>query len=221
MDLNPWLTITTATLTTRAMRERAGQIASALQIDESEIAARLEPAIQARSLAEWLQVTGIDYSAGRELNAIDYPSATFAGVFSSNVLEHVTPAALAAIHRETLRLLSDDGVAVHRINPEDHFKEVDPNITGANFLQYSSAEWHWYGGSGLAYHNRLRCCQHLKALEDAGLQILHARTRPDPEARRAIETGALRVHPEFSGMDAVELTDDYVWVAARKQGTGA
>lgn len=98
---------------------------------------------------------------------------------------------------------------------EHDFAASDRSITGANFLQYSRDEWRRLGGDGLAPHNRLRCVQHATLVRDAGLDVVVSRTRPDARAHRAIETGELVVHGDFAGFSAKELTDDYMWLAAR------
>jgi hypothetical protein len=157
------------------------------------------------SLEAWLEVSAIEYrSAGNPL-VISLPTASADAVFSSNVLEHVAAAHLSALHNEARRVLRPGGLAVHRFNPQDHYARCDPSITGANFLQFSSAEWHWLGGTGLAPHNRLRCVQHAALVADAGFDIVVSRTRPDPRARQAIESGTLRVHPDFARMSPSEL----------------
>ena len=95
------------------------------------------------------------------------------------------------------------------------FRPGDASITGANFLQFSASQWRRLGGEGLAPHNRLRCVQHARLVEDAGLDIVVSRTRHDERARVAIESGALTVHPDFAGMSPSQLSDDYMWLVAR------
>jgi SAM-dependent methyltransferase len=220
VDINPWLTLRTAVATTRAVLARREVIANMLGGSAGAGMRRLEEAEQARSLNDWLSMVGVVYHHADLLTA-GLPAGSFDLVVSSNVLEHVPPGVLKAIHTESDRLLRAGGRIVHRFNPQDHFAGGDSSITGANFVQFSESEWRWLGGSGLSYHNRLRCRQHRVLIEQAGFDVVVARTRPDPAARRAIETGALRVHPDFAGFDSVDLTDDYMWVVAQKQGAAA
>ena len=135
---------------------------------------------------------------------------------SSNVLEHIPRDIQLDIHRESRRILRSAGLAVHRFNPQDHYSTVDLGITMVNFLQYSTQEWHWLGGSGLSYHNRLRSRDYLEMFEEAGLDIAVHRERVDERSLHAIQTGALKVHPEFAGYTARELAVDYMWLAGRK-----
>jgi len=220
IDVNEYLTLGSAIATTRRLIARADRAAAATARSTDDIRARLAPALESRSLAEWLSATGIDYVVA-DIATLARPSATVDFVLSSNVLEHVPPDGLRAIHRESVRLLRPNGLAVHRFNPEDHFRQFDRSITGANFLQFSEQEWYWLGGSGLGYHNRLRCPEHRRLMVDAGLEIVWERTREDVAAREAIETGRLPVHEAFRHMSPKDLSDDYMWIVASKPARGA
>ncbi len=215
IDVNPWLSHATAMATTRDLLARVDGVAEVLRQGPDTLRAQLRPLLATRSLGEWLEVSAIDYRCPADARAFDLPTSSVDAVFSSNVLEHVTAEDLALLHVEAKRVLRPGGLAAHRFNPQDHFAPSDPSITGANFLQFSPAQWRRLGGDGLAPHNRLRCVQHARLVEDANLQVVVSRTRPDSRARLAIESGALPVHQVFAGMSPSELSDDYMWLAAR------
>jgi SAM-dependent methyltransferase len=215
VDVNPWLTHRTALATTRDLLVRADRAAAVVRADAESIRGQLTPLLSTDSLDEWLRASGIDYRCPGDARALDLPAASVDAVLSSNVLEHVAATDLERLHREARRVLRPGGLAVHRFNPQDHFAAGDRSITGANFLRFSADEWRRLGGDGLAPHNRLRCVQHAALVSSAGLDIVVARTRSDERARRAIESGALPVHRDFAGMSAGELSDDYMWLAAR------
>ena len=134
------------------------------------------------------------------------------------MLEHIPPETLLAIHRETSRILKPGGFCVHRFNPGDHFISVDRSITAANFLRYSPEQWHWYGGSGLSYHNRLRCREHQELFESAGLHVVHSRMRMDQPSLDAIRGGKLPLHVDYRKFTPEELAADYMWVVATPGG---
>jgi SAM-dependent methyltransferase len=215
IDVNPWLSHRTALATTRELLARAERVAPTVGRDPADVRAQLRPLLDTTSLRAWLDKSAIDYRSPADARALDLSSGSVDAVLSSNVLEHVATADLAQLHAEARRVLRPGGLAVHRFNPQDHFAAGDRSITGANFLRYSAAEWRRLGGEGLAPHNRLRCVQHAQLVADAGLEIVVSRTRGDDRARAAIESGALPVHDDFAGMDARQLSDDYMWMAAR------
>lgn len=219
IDVNEYLTLRSAIATTSRLVARADRAAAATALSTDHIRARLTPALESRTLAQWLSAVGISYVVA-DIATLSRPSATADFVFSSNVLEHVPPDGLRRIHRESARLLRPNGLAVHRFNPEDHFRQFDGSITGANFLQFSEQEWHWLGGSGLAYHNRLRCPEHRRLMVEAGLEIVWERTREDVAAREAIEAGRLPVHEAFRHMSPKDLSDDYMWIVASNPRRG-
>jgi SAM-dependent methyltransferase len=215
MDVNPYLSQATAVGTTRALLERTARVSDGIGLPVADIVKRLEAPARATTLDAWLNGLGVTYRLG-DVTRASLAQAGFDLVVSSNVLEHVPPDALEAIHAESVRLLRPGGCVVHRFNPQDHYSTFDRSITGANFLQFSSNEWHWLGGSGISYHNRLRCPQHQALVERTGLSVRLSRTRPDLAAQRAIESGALKVHPDFAGMSLADLTDEYMWIVAEK-----
>ncbi|HEX8030565.1 MAG TPA: class I SAM-dependent methyltransferase, partial [Vicinamibacterales bacterium] len=192
--------------------------AAVLGIDAGTLRTRLTPLLDAPTLEAWLDASQLEYHSPADARSVAMPAGSIDTVFSSNVLEHVSAVDLAPLHREMRRLLRPGGLAVHRFNPQDHFAGGDRSITGSNFLQFSAQEWHALGGNGLAPHNRLRCVQHAQVVKAAGFDFAVARTRPDPRARGAIESGELRVHPDFAGMNPAELSDDYMWIAAHPSG---
>ena len=123
---------------------------------------------------------------------------------------------LAAMHRESERILRPGGLAVHRCNPEDHFADVDETISSINFLQYSKRRWHWIGGSGLAFHNRLRAVQHRRMLEASGMETVICRYRICERAVKLLQTGGLHLDEDFTGFSTKDLAADYMWSVHRK-----
>ena len=128
-------------------------------------------------------------------------------------MEHIPRDIIEGILVESKRILKPEGVHVHHINPGDHFAE-DPSITTANFLQYSSRKWYYLGGSGIAYHNRLRCIDYVRLFEERGFHILHTYTAVDQRALEALQTGAIKVHPDFKQYSCEELAADIIDVFA-------
>ncbi|MEZ5942958.1 MAG: methyltransferase domain-containing protein [Planctomycetaceae bacterium] len=218
VDVNPWLTAAYARETWNALGTRLSQIAERCKVNLRQLQERhhdISP--DGTSIEDFLSPLGITYlypadarSTGLQDNTVDY-------VVSSNVLEHIPRDIQTDIHRESNRILRPGGLAVHRYNPQDHYSTVDSAITFANFLQFSEQEWHWYGGSGLAYHNRLRSRDYREMFEEAGFQFEVCRERVDQRSLAAISDGSLKVHEEFARYTPNELAVDYMWVACRKQ----
>jgi len=217
LDVNPWLSNAYVAETYRALAGQLPEIASRLGLLDDELRERYQAGMpHADDMHALLRACNIIYKYPADATQTGLPNQSVDFVVSSNVLEHVAPEVLQALHRESLRILAPDGTIVHRFNPEDHFKDVDKSITAANFLQYSPGQWFWYGGSGLAYHNRLRCVQHRALLEEAGLSVRVARIRTDARSLQAIKNGELSVHSDFSHFSPEELAADYMWVAATR-----
>jgi SAM-dependent methyltransferase len=221
-DVNPWLTERHALATYRALGGQLELIAAELGLDAARVRARYERVPPgAHGLNELLGPLGVDYRCPADARRTGLADAAVDVVCSSNVLEHVPPEVLRGIHEESFRVLRPGGVAVHRFNPQDHFSHVDRSITGVNFLRFSERQWHWYGGSGLSYHNRLRCVQHRRLLAEAGFDIRIDRVRVEEAALRAIRDGTLPLDPAFAPFSPEELAAEYMWLVGRRPAAAA
>jgi SAM-dependent methyltransferase len=219
-DIHPWMTGSYLKETCQALDARIEDLAEKLHVDPQPMRARFE---EARAAMIWsmrdslLKSFRVDYRCPADATRSGLPDSSADLVCSSNVLEHVSRGLLAPLHAESARILRPGGLAVHRFNPGDHFATVDRRITSANFVQFSASEWRWYGGSGLAYHNRLRCPDHARLLQQAGFELVVTRVRHNERAARAIESGELPVHADFQQFSAHELAADYMWVVGRRR----
>lgn len=216
LDIHPWLTSRYAWETYHACRSQLESLADQLQIDRAVLKERFET-VRPRddSLNALLEAFRIEYRCPGDAACTGLEASSVDVVCSSNVLEHVGAEIIAAIHSESYRILRPGGCAIHRFNPGDHYASVDKRITTANFVRYSGADWHWYGGSGLSYHNRLRCVDHARLLEQAGFALVIDRVRVSQKALGALSRGEIPVHPEFAGYTSEQLAADYMWLVGR------
>jgi SAM-dependent methyltransferase len=217
LDVNPWLTLTYAMETYRAIEPQLPTIIEQLQEEKGRVRERYHSlAPGGKSLSSFLAAAGIDYCYPGDARSTGLPEASIDFVCSSNVMEHVPPDVIRKMHSESFRILRPGGFVIHRFNPGDHFASVDRSITKANFLRFSEKEWRWYGGSGLSYHNRLRCVQHRDLLYAAGFEIVAADVRVDSRTMEAIRNGHLPIHADFAGLSPEQLAADYMWLVGRK-----
>lgn len=217
IDVNPWLTLHYARESWAALHGRLDEIAAQCDAEESDVRARyarVNP--KATTLSELFAPLNIEYIYPGDARSVPMPTGSVDLVVSSNVLEHIPREVQQDIHLESARLLKPGGVAAHRFNPQDHYSTVDGSISHANFLQYSQQSWRWYGGSGLAYHNRLRSRDYYEMFSRADLELVVTRERTDARSLAEIRAGRLRVHPDFAKYSPEELAVDYMWVACRK-----
>ena len=222
VDIHPWLSLGNVADTVAALGARLELVAALDDTARQELSRRycrlqkqLGSADDARNFMERVNV---EYMCPCDVTDGHFGRGAFDVALSSNLCEHVPPDILADIHRQTARMLSEDGRAVHRFNPGDHYKTFtgDP----CNFLKFNDRTWRLLGGSGLSYHNRLRSPRHAGLAEDAGLNILLWADRLDSEARDRIEAGRLRLAPQFRGYTPAELAATYTWLVLSPGGDG-
>ncbi|MFG0335645.1 MAG: methyltransferase domain-containing protein [Maioricimonas sp. JB049] len=216
IDVNPWLSERYARETHAALESMLDDIAAQSGQPPSDVRRRWSAGQNRDDLCSLLDAMRVVYRYPGDARATGLADSSIDLIVSSNVLEHIPRDVLAAIHQESVRVLRPGGCAVHRFNPGDHFAVVDPDITTANFVQFSTQAWHWYGGSGLAFHNRLRAPDYERLFQSAGFEMNLFQTRVDERALRAICDGELPVHQEFARFEPDQLAVDYIWAIGQK-----
>ncbi len=130
-----------------------------------------------------LAAYGIEYRAPADARATGLPDRSIDCVTSTDTLEHIPPADIAAILRECHRVLADDGIMSFRVDYRDHWAYFDRRITPVNMLQYSDRRWARYNPS-LNYQNRLRHDDYVRLFEAGDFTTLGIDVdTPVPEAR--------------------------------------
>ncbi len=217
LDVNPWLTKSYALETWAAIEDRLEEIAARTNVPISDVRDRHRSVdTSVTTLSEFLNQIGIIYHYPGDARETGLEEESIDLIISSNVLEHIPLDVQNSIHLESMRILKTGGVSIHRFNPQDHNSTVDASITHSNFLKFSNRDWTWYGGSGLAYHNRLRSREYRELFESCGFNLTVCRERIDQRSLIAIESGELIVNEQFSQFSPEELAVDYMWVVAEK-----
>ena len=167
---------------------------------------------------ELLRKFNIQYLCPCDATMLPLPSNHLEYIFHSSVFEHIEPCILQNIITETFRVLKPGGIHAGFIAVGDHFSS-NREISMVNFLKFSSRQWYWIGGSGLAYHNRMRCCDHEKFFRNAGFEILDVYTDTPPESVKALEK--MSISPEFRGYSRNELACSSMFIVCKKPMSSA
>jgi hypothetical protein len=154
--------------------------------------------------ARFLEHAAIRYLAPEDAARLPLPAASVDCHYSMTVLEHIAPAALRDILREARRVLKPQGVALHFIDPSDHFAHADRSISAINFLRYSEPQWQHLAGNEFAYCNRLRASDFVALGAELGFRELRRETTIDAGARQLIGRG-FEVDPGFAHYSVDDL----------------
>lgn len=151
--------------------------------------------VEAGTDEDLLGTTGIVYHAPADASRTTLPDGSTDVLFSNSVIEHVDPAVLPALLRESCRLLGARGLGLHAPACNDHYEHFARAILFMHYLQFDAARWRWWNNS-LNYQNRLRAPDFIAMARDAGLDIVHEERDVRPRTREALAT--MRVAPELS-----------------------
>jgi SAM-dependent methyltransferase len=151
-----------------------------------------------------LEQAGIRYLAPADasLSGLDDNSVDIH--FSLYTFEHIPQEDLRAILREGARVLRPGGVAIHRVDPKDHFSGTDPSITKINFLGFTESKWRKHFGHRLSYQNRLHDPEFRALFEESGLRLLEREYKTDERSLAALKAG-FSLAPPFDKQDREEL----------------
>jgi hypothetical protein len=191
-----------------ADRKRAVDLFAALA-DPQDVERRIDVLSGARTLGKLCTATGIRYHAPADAARTPLPPRSIDLQFSYNVFEHIPRETLAAILTESSRVLADDGIACHSIDPSDHFAHDDPSISFVNFLRFNETEWKRYHDNQFAWHNRMRKDDYDRLYAEVGHRRIRAEARVNQRSLELLRSG-FPLDQAFLGRDPEMLaTTDY------------
>jgi hypothetical protein len=135
---------------------------------------------------------------------------------STNTLEHIPKQEIAAILKETRRLLAPGGIVSGLVDMQDHYSFFDSSISAFNYLKFSDSTWQLIN-SPLHFQNRLRITDYTQLVADAGLVSL-AEIHDPPSAEDLETIAGLDLAPRFA--EGYSREDLAVRAAQLISGTG-
>ena len=142
---------------------------------------------------------GIRYLAPCDARSTGLPDGSIDFATSTDTCEHIPADDLAAIFRETRRLLRPGGAFSCRIDLQDHYAYFDRSLSRYNFLRFSDGAWQVVNGP-LHFQNRLRSPDYLRLVREAGFELL-SETPSGPSEEGRAELRSLPLAERFRGYD--------------------
>jgi hypothetical protein len=131
-------------------------------------------------------------------------------IFSTVVLEMISPTTLAGLLAEFERVASLNAVMTHYVGLADQYASFDKSITPYNFLKYSDRQWNILGNP-IIPHSRLRIPDYRKLLGQTGWDI--AEERDVSGSLEDLKT--IRLAPKFEKYSVEDLLVLSSWLVAR------
>lgn len=198
-----------------SLRGHLGRIAGLAGQPEADVAARYKAMTRAVAAGPLLPALGVDYLAPCDASYLPaLPDRSVDIVYSNSVLEHVPPQQIAALFRESHRIMKDGGVMVHAVACNDHYAHFDRGISFVNYLQYSDRRWRIWNNR-LQYQNRLRAPDFIRYAEESGFRILHQTRAVRPGTMEA--AARMELAPQFRHYSREDLTATSVNFVAAKE----
>ena len=181
-------------LTERMLRVLGAQLPAISQAAGFDVSATYDQ-LQADQLP-------IDYRAPADATVSQLPANSVDVVFSNSVLEHVPRPVIAAMMRESYRILRPGGLSLHSVNCGDHYAYFDRQITFINYLTIAEKDWQFWNND-LQYQNRMRPQDFIELSEQAGLTTVLTKYQPRPAL--LAQLAALKIAPEFQNYSPEQL----------------
>ena len=166
------------------------------------------------SLGELEARFGIRYLAPCDARGTELPEGSVEFASSTDTCEHIPYEDLAAIFRETRRLLRPGGTFSCRIDLQDHYAYFDRSLSRYHFLRFSDRAWSLVN-SPLHFQNRLRAPDYLLLVNEAGLDLVVERPS-GPSEEGIAELRSLPLAPRFRGYTLDELGVTVLSFVARR-----
>jgi len=157
--------------------------------DPGALNRRLATLAGARDCNELMRQANIEYRAPADAARTGLPAGSIDIQVSYTVFEHIPRNVLHDILVEANHILAPGGVALHHIDPSDHFSHEDRSILPINFLQYAADEWESIAGNQFAYHNRMRADEFASLYSESGHEVVLWKPYVDARSREALESG--------------------------------
>ena len=152
---------------------------------------------------------GIRYLAPCDARDTGLPASSVDMISSTFTLEHISAPDIAAILRESARLLRPGGLVSCAIDMKDHYSYFDDGLGPYHFLGVPERTWRFVNPD-LHYQNRLRLPDYRRLFADAGLDDDRrggqaADRRGAPPARRHRPGAPLPRATATDDLEALEL----------------
>lgn len=156
---------------------------------------------------------GITYLAPQDARALPLADRTVDFVSSTFTLEHIPASEVAAILRETRRVMAPNAIISSLIDMQDHYNYVDSSVSVYNYLRYPGWQWRLLNPS-LHWQSRLRHSQYVELFDAAGFEIfLDQPDAPTDEDLR--ELRQMELAPEFGRFEVTDLGTKATHLVAR------
>jgi SAM-dependent methyltransferase len=126
-----------------------------------------------------LRALRLTYLAPCDCRKLDMPGGSIDVITSRAVLEHIPPAVITDIFKESLRVLKPGGAACHFVDNSDHWEFEDKTISRTNFLQFSDSVFRLTCLNAQHYQNRLRHSEYVDGLQATGFDLVRAEREVD------------------------------------------
>jgi SAM-dependent methyltransferase len=152
----------------------------------------------------FLREANIHYLSPYDATNTNFSNDYFDLHFSNNVFEHINTKILNRIILEGRRILSPNGIAIHKIDESDHFAHTDNRISLINFLRFNEISWNFISGNQYSYCNRLRESDYIKLFQKNDFTVCKKISVIDEKSEIAKLNG-FKVHKKFNGYDTLDL----------------
>ncbi|MGB5636835.1 MAG: hypothetical protein WBM86_29195, partial [Waterburya sp.] len=169
------------------------------------------------STRAFLDLCQINYLAPSNAADTKLPPQSIDFHTSYTVFEHIPRDTLKQILEEGNRIISNNGLFIHKVDYSDHFSHSDPNISAINFLQYSDDQWDKYAGNRYMYMNRLRHDDFIDLFESVKHDIVEAQTSISERAQQLLQNNEIQLDQQFQTKSKETLSIGSSWIISRKK----
>lgn len=178
------------------------------RISASEVKAKHARLSKAETLEDLLAEAGITYLAPYDpLALIQAHTGFFGYTFSHCVFEHIKPELTIQVLRMLRKISDSHAIFSHQIDMRDHRSSegvlIDRHLPYLAYLTLSAGQWRFWNDNRIAYTNRWRKSDYLRALEKCGFQVIG--TNEKVWEGHSLPLPLSDLHPDFQSYTEADL----------------
>lgn len=195
----------------RQLRTRLADMCDVVSAGElAKAYGRIDAALGVATFEELYQLFRLRYVIEDSGSLAQFPAESFDLVVSRGVLEHVHRDIAFALVRDTCRVLTPGGWALHSINITDHLAQYDRKVHPKLYLRIPEWLWRIVGQNEVQYINRFQRAEWIDFFVSSGLELI-------TEDAAKVNLNGLKLATRYQQMDRDDLQHTFVRLLLRKQ----
>lgn len=184
-----------------------------LRKDRLELLLACPKSREKSKILSYLSSIGVKYLAPLDARDVSFKKGYFNFFISFNVLEHIPSEDIVDILKKIKKVISIDGIYLHRIDFTDHFAHSDRNISLINFLRFSKKNFSFLSHNKFMYMNRMRSDDFKNLFKKLKIKVIYSEESSNNLLKELLNINdkSVQLHEDFKSKSIECLSTTDAW----------